>query len=125
MVYFIDSNVFVKYFQDNPQREKCRQILSEDFITDSLCIIETGNVILKLSKDREFTANCLRSIYRSDGIIEPLDINLGYETLKRIAKYDLSFYDLVHYVCALLNNCEAIVSYDKAFDGLELKRVEP
>lgn len=125
MIYFIDSNIFVNIFLDSPQKDKCRQFLSEDFITDSLCIIETGNVILKISKDRTFTANCLRSLYRSQGIIKPIDTNLAFEAMKKLEKSNLSFYDLTHYICALMNTCDAIVSYDKAFDGLEIKRLEP
>ena len=47
------------------------------------------------------------------------------ESFKRIDKYNLNIFDLINYVTALINNCSEFVSYDKHFDNLEIKRVEP
>ena len=53
-----------------------------------------------------------------------LDKNLLFEAFKRDEKYNLDTFDLINYTTALLNNCSEIVSYDRDFDGLEIKRVE-
>ena len=42
-----------------------------------------------------------------------------------MGKYSLDFPDLIHYTSAVLNNCSEIVSFDKDFINLDLKRVEP
>jgi predicted nucleic acid-binding protein len=51
------------------------------------------------------------------------DVNLVFEALKRSKKHALGFIDLLHYTTAILHNCEAIASFDKDFDGLEIKRI--
>lgn len=53
-----------------------------------------------------------------------MNTNLIFEAVKRINKYLLSIFDMIHYTCTLINNCESIVSYDKDFDGLEILREE-
>ena len=125
MVIFLDANILAKAFYENPHRQACRTILSEEFITDSLCVVETGHVLMKVLGNKETSVICVKSLYKCHGVIIPLDHNVIFETLRRLEKYQLTFYDMVHYVCALLNNCEKFISYDKAFDGLEIKRVEP
>ncbi|MBI2632177.1 PIN domain-containing protein [Candidatus Pacearchaeota archaeon] len=53
-----------------------------------------------------------------------MDVNLAFEALIRSKKYDkLKFIDLIHYMTALLNNCDEIISFDTDFNGLEIKRV--
>ena len=67
----------------------------------------------------------IKSLFKRDSIVVDLDKSLLFESFKRIEKYELDTFDLINYITALLNNCSKIISYDKDFDELEIKRVEP
>lgn len=125
MTLFVDANIIVKAFTDNKEKEKCRGILQEEFVTNALCLVEAQDAITKISGNSVYGANCVKSVFKGGGAIVPLDRNLLFEAFRRIEKYNLNIFDLVHYATALINECAAIVSYDKDFDGLEIKRVEP
>ena len=125
MSIFIDSNVIIKAFVDDKDTEKCRKILNQDFVTNTLCLVEAQNGISLISKGKAHAADCIKSLFKGYGEIVQLDKNLLFESFKRIEKYDLKISDLINYTTALLNNCSEIVSYDRDFDDLEIKRVEP
>lgn len=125
MTKFVDANVIVKAFTDSAEKDKCREILSTQFLTNTLCLVEAIKMISTIKKDKSYAAKSIRSLYSYNCIIIDLDKNLLFEAIKRIDKYDLKMFDLINYVTALLNNCTEIVSYDKDFNGLEIKRVEP
>ncbi|MBI1971073.1 PIN domain-containing protein [Candidatus Woesearchaeota archaeon] len=121
---FIDSNIIAYAFYDNPSREQCQYFLRQGGITNALNIVEAGN-ILEHNVSAENAAMSIRSLLRLNLQVIPLDTNLIFESLKRREKYKkLSIFDLIHYTTALLHNCQEIASYDKDFDGLELRRVE-
>ncbi|MBI2550489.1 PIN domain-containing protein [Candidatus Woesearchaeota archaeon] len=125
MTSFIDANVIVKSFTDNNDKEKCRAALQEEFITNILCLVEAQDAISKISGNKVYAANCIKSLLKSRGTILPLDRNLLFEAFRRIERYPLNIFDLIHYVTALTNNCAKIISYDNDFDNLEIKREEP
>ncbi len=125
MTVFVDSNIIVKAFTENNDKNKCRKILNENFITDALCLIEAHKSITTIKDNKTYSTKCIKSLFKKQGKIIDLDINLLFETLKRIEKYNLDIFDLIHYTTALLNNCSEFISYDKHFDNLEIKRIEP
>ena len=125
MTNFIDANVIVKAFTDNEDKEKCRNFLNEEFITNALCLVEAQQAISKINGNKLYAANCIKSLFKSSAIILQLDKNLLFEAFRRIEKYNLNIFDLIHYVTALTNDCTRIFSYDKDFDNLEIKRMEP
>jgi predicted nucleic acid-binding protein len=122
---FIDANVIIKAFTDNEDKEKCRDILYEDFVTNTLCLVEAQHSISTIKKNNIYAANCIKSLFKSNCVIVQLDKNLLFESFKRIEKYSLNIFDLINYVTALVNNCSHFVSYDAHFDDLEIKRIEP
>lgn len=125
MSLFIDSNVIIKAFVDDEDSEKCKIILYEDFITNTLCLVEAQHGISIIKNDKSYAADCIKSLFKGACTVVQLDKNLLFESLKRIEKYNLKISDLINYTTALLNNCSEIVSYDEDFDDLEIKRVEP
>ena len=125
MEIFIDANVIIKAFTENIDKEKCRRILFEDFVTNTLCLVEAQHAISIIKNDKRYASECIKSLFKSNGIIIQLDKNLLFESSKRIEKYDLNIFDLINYTSALIMNCSEFVSYDNHFDGLEIKRVEP
>lgn len=124
---FLDSNIFVQAFYENENTEKCQEIIKNGGLTDTLVLTEAFHVIEKIV-NREKAERAIKGILKLNIEIIDLNINLIFESLKRINRYKLSFYDIIHYTCALLNNCSSILSYDEDFDNeknLEIKRKEP
>ena len=125
MTQFLDANIIIKAFTDNEDKEQCRKLLYKDFVTDSLCVVEAQDAISAIAKSRDYASACVKSIFKSSAMIVNLDRNLIFESIKRLEKYNLTIFDMVHYATALLNNCSEFVSYDRHFDGLDIKRVKP
>src|SRR3989344_6039254 len=113
---FIDANIIIKAFTDDGDQESCRKLLSSEFVTNTLVLVEAFNAISRIKNDKLSAANC---------IIMDLNRDLLFESLKRINKYGLDFPDLIHYTSAVLNNCSEIFSFDRDFDNMDLKRIEP
>jgi len=121
---FIDSNVLAFAFYDNENKERCRNLVLEGGLINTVCLIEAFNIIEAETKSPEFAVRAIRSLLKANLEIIDVDINLIFEALKKREKYNsLKFLDLVHYISARLNNCEEIASYDSDFDDLEIKRV--
>ncbi|MBI3036764.1 type II toxin-antitoxin system VapC family toxin [Candidatus Woesearchaeota archaeon] len=125
MAKFVDANVLVKAFTENADKDKCQSMLYEDFVTNTLCLVEAQYRIAKIKKDKTYAWVCIKALLKTHALIVPLDRNLLFESLKRAEKYNLNTFDLINYATALVNNCSEFISYDKDFDGLEIKRVEP
>ena len=122
---FIDANVIIKAFTDNEDKEECRSVLQEEFVTNTLVLVEAFNAISRIKNDKLSASNCVKSLFKANCIIMDLNRDLLFESLKRINKYGLDFPDLIHYTSAVLNNCSEIVSFDRDFDNMDLKRIEP
>ena len=122
---FVDANIIIKAFTENNDKEKYKKVMFEDFITNSLCLVEAVDVISIIKNNKIYAVNCIKSLFKRNITIVELDKNLLFESFKRIDKYNLNIFDLINYVTALINNCQEFVSYDKDFDNLEIKRVEP
>ena len=127
MTKFVDSDVIVFAFTNNPKKEVCRKIVEKGEITvNTLILLESYSKVATITKNRQLAVNMIKLFYKAD-TIEIVDFgnNLFFEAVKRIGKYNLKISDLVHYTTALLKGCSCIVSYDKHFNNLEIKRTEP
>ena len=127
MTNFVDSDVLVLAFIVNPKQDKCYGTIKEgEVLINTLTLLECYAKISTIRKDKESTIRTIRSLYKADNIkIVDFDKNLFFEALKRCNTYQLKISDLVHYTTAVINGCSAIVSYDRHFDNLEIKRIEP
>ncbi|HLC63090.1 MAG TPA: PIN domain-containing protein [Candidatus Nanoarchaeia archaeon] len=128
MTLFVDTNVLIKAFTDNEDRGKCRNVLREEFVTNTLCLVEAEHAISIITADKQYASDCMKSLFKSSGVIVPLDKELLFQSsrlLKHSKLNKLNRFDLIHYSTALINGCTEIISYDKHFDGLPLKRTEP
>ncbi len=121
---FLDSNVLAYAFYENAHLEKCQHAVSEGGITDAFNLIEAFFIIEK-ETNRERAQKSIKSLLKSNIHLIEVDVNVIFESLKKINTYKLSIFDTVHYTCALLSGCSSILSYDSDFDGLEIKREEP
>ena len=127
MTNFIDSNVIVFAFSNNPKKEVCRNLIeNERLVIDTLVLLESFSKVATITKDEDLAVNMVKFFYRADNIeVVSFNNNLFFEAIKRVGKYNLKVSDLVHYTVALLRACSSIVSYDNHFDGLEIERIEP
>ncbi len=119
---FIDSNIIAYAFYQNEFQDNCQKIITEGGIIDTINLVEAFNII-EYETNRDFAITSIRSLLKSNIQIIDVDINIIFEALKRAEKYkNLKFIDLTHFIVALINNCEKIISYDSDFDGLEITR---
>ncbi len=125
-IEFLDSNIVVYAFTNNPRKEKCRKVLRErNLITNTLVIAESIAQI-GIITDKEQARQAFIAILKYGNVkIVELDGNLLFESVKRAQKYDLKLFDLIHYTTCILNNCQGILSYDDDFNKLEIPRNEP
>ncbi len=120
---FIDSNILAYAFYENKNIKNCQQIIKEGGIINTINLIEAYNIIY-FETNLEHATKSIKSLLKSNLKIVNTDINLIFEAIKRTSKYrKLKFIDLIHYITALLNNCNEFASYDSDFDNLEIIRV--
>ena len=123
---FVDSNVIIFAFTNSSQKQECRSILNEEnLVTNTLVLLESYAKITTINSEI-YARAAVRNIL-SLANIKVMDFtnNLFFESIKRSQKHKLKISDLVHFTTALLHNCSEIVSYDRNFDGLDIKRAEP
>ena len=120
----IDSNVLAYAFYSNEKTEICQNVLREGGVVDTFNLIEAFFIIEK-ENSREMAIEAIKTIYKLNIKIIEVDMNLIFESLKTAKKYNLKIYDLIHYTTAKLYGCKSIISYDKHFDQVDIKREEP
>ena len=122
---FIDSNILAYAFYDNDKKDKCQQMIQKGGITDTVNLIEAYNII-QFEVSREHATKSIKSLLKTNLSIIDVTINSVFEALKRAQRNtNPKFIDMIHYSCALVNNCNALISYDKDFDNLDIPRKEP
>ncbi|MBI3052260.1 PIN domain-containing protein [Candidatus Woesearchaeota archaeon] len=122
---FLDSNILAYAFYRNEHTIRCQNAIRAGGIIDTFNLVEAFFVIEKETGSRDAAQKSVRSLLKSSLNIEDLDINLVFEALKKASNSKLSIFDLMHYTCARIHDCDAIVSYDEDFDGLDIAREEP
>lgn len=122
---FLDSNILAYAFYDNEHLEKCQKVILEGGIINTFNLIEAFFIIEKETGSREKAQKSINGLLKSNLNIVNVDINIVFETLKRINHFNLSIFDMIHYTCALLEGCNAIISYDNDFNNLKIPREEP
>ena len=127
MADFLDADVIVFAFTDNPKKAVCRKFISENYlIVDVLVLVEAFSKISTITKNSLFARKVIMGFFKS-GIVKimDIDVNVLFNAMKRKEKCSLKISDLIHYVTALDNSCSAIISYDRDFDSLLIPRHEP
>ncbi len=122
---FIDSNVLAYAFYKNDNTAKCQKAITEGGIINTFNLTEAFFIIEKETGSREIAQHAIKGLLKSNLIIVAVDINLVFEALRKTQELKLSIFDVIHYCCASLNNCNSILSYDKDFDKTDIPREEP
>ena len=127
MTSFVDSNVIIYAFTRSGNRQQCRELLvnREGLVANTLVLLESFAKLATITEHAHATEVVRYLLGLGNLEIVNMDNNLFFESVKRNKKYHLKISDLIHYTTALLSNCKEIISYDKHFDNLEIKRIEP
>ena len=127
MTKFVDSDVIIFASTYNPKQDVCFNFIkTEDIIVNTLVLLECLSKIITITKNEEFAVNTIKTLYKSGNIeIVDFDKDLLFEAMKKSGKTQLKISDLIHYTTALTKECISIISYDRHFDNLNIKREEP
>jgi|SRR3989344_2242020 len=120
---FIDSSVIVLAFTPNSNSEKCQKIIQDGGVINGLVVMESFEVIKRILKSHELAFKSIRSLMGSGLEIVEISNDLIFDSIKN--KKKLKIFDLIHYQTALNKECSQIISYDRHFDNLDVRRVEP
>ncbi len=123
----VDTNVFLEYLMGRRHAEGCGKLLAK------LSGGELEGIVTR------FSLHSIEAVYRSDllaGFLANVDRSLGLyvrdtstseegEVASLARKSGMDYDDAMQYFVAKRLGAQAITSYDKHFDGLEIPRVEP
>jgi predicted nucleic acid-binding protein len=130
-MYLIDTNIFLEVLLGRAKKEECKKLLRElrdgrksaiitDFSIHSIIVIMDG--LGKLNALKTF----LLSLLAYKGLhIHNTPITDEVKAVEIATKQNLDMDDAVQYSSALSINAEAIISFDKHFDNLQIPRLEP
>ena len=122
---FLDSNILAYAFYENPYMAKCQNAINEGGITDAFALTEAFFIIEKETGRRDVAIKSIKGLLKSQISITEVNASIVFEALKIASQTKLSIFDAIHYAAALSNGCSIILSYDKDFEYLKIKRSEP
>lgn len=130
-MYLIDINIFLEVLLGRHRKDDCKKLLRQvqegkgkgiitDFTIHSIIVIMDG--FRKLSELRTF----LTSLTAYKGLqIHITTLSDEVRAVELATKHGLDMDDAVQYSTALSSGVDAIISFDKHFDNLEIPRKEP
>jgi len=130
-MYLVDTNIFLEVFLSRARKDECKMFLGflrdgkkrgivTDFSVHSIIVVMNG--LGRLKELRTFLLSLLgyRGLY-----VYPTSISEEVEAVDLAAECGLDMDDAIQYSSALSVKTDAIVSFDRHFDGLEIPRMEP
>jgi predicted nucleic acid-binding protein len=132
-LHFIDTNIFLRVFikENETMNRDCIALLHAieqkkiKAFTSSVVVAEIHHVMTSVYHvDKNIITNALKSIMGISNlsIVDDMDVSI---TLSLFTSYSVKFTDCLIASSKILQNNGVIVSYDKDFDKLKIKRVEP
>jgi hypothetical protein len=132
---YVDINIFVYWLGNHPKFgetaykwiKKIENSPRGKYVTSSLTLYETLVIIAGLTgrslKDKAFTEDVINSITRIKSLtIEPLKPEDFVKALDLMKEYNLDFEDSIHLAAATRTGVQEILSNDKDFDVVPIKR---
>jgi len=127
-MFLIDTNIFLELLLDQKRAEECEQLLEKIAKGDIEAVITsfTVHVVEAILNDSKLVLTFLRNIENSLGLSiydTTIDDQIAIAMLMNEKKLD--FDDCLQYYVAKKLGAEAIVSFDKHFNKLDIPRKEP
>ena len=130
-MYLLDTNIFLEIMLSRSRKEVCKQFLDalrdgeETGIVTDFSVYSIMVIMSSLAKLRQLTT-FLRSLSAYKGLsIYTATLSDKARAVDICSKKTLDIDDSIQYSAALTNSAEGIVSFDRHFDGLKIRRVEP
>lgn len=127
-MFLIDTSIFLELLLDQKRAEECEQLLEKVAKGDIEAVITsfTVHTVETILNDSKLVLTFLRNVENSLGLSiydTTIDDQLAIAMLMNEKKLD--FDDCLQYYVAKKLGAEAIVSFDKHFNGLDIPRKEP
>ncbi len=126
-MYLVDANIILELLYKRTRWEECHEFLNKvkAGTIKSYMLHFTIHGISAILGDPKLVARFLSEISKWRGLTI-VDLPIGEELIasELAGKAGLDFDDGLHYYYARKNGLQ-IVSFDKDFDGTDIKRVEP
>lgn len=132
---YVDINIFVYWLGNHPKFgetaykwiKKIENSPRGKYVTSSLTLYETLVIIAGLTgrslKDKAFTEDVINSITRIKSLtIEPLKPEDFVKAVDLMKEYNLDCEDSIHLAVATRTGVQEILSNDKDFDVVPIKR---
>lgn len=132
-LYFIDTNIFLRVFvkENEVTHKECVELLRSieqkkiKAFTSSLVIAEIHHVMASVYHvEKNIIANALKSILGLSNffVIDDMDVPTA---LTLFTTYSIKFTECLIASSKKLQHGGSIISYDKDFDTLHIRRIEP
>ena len=124
----VDTNIFLELLLGQDKAERCEKFLEKISSGEIKAVISnfTVHAVEAILNDPTLILAFLRNVQNSSGL-DVYETRLEEEMAASMLmdKIKLDFDDALHYFIAKKFEVEAIVSYDKHFDTVDIKRREP
>ena len=124
----VDANVFIELFLGQEKAEECERFLKKISLGELEAVVSkfTIHAIEVTLNDSALILAFLRNVQGSLGLdVYETGVEDEMAASMLMDKVKLDFDDAVQYYLAKKLGVEAIVSYDRHFDNLDIKRKEP
>lgn len=130
-MYLVDTNIFLEVLLSRGRKDECKAFLRflrdgrergivTSFSVHSIIVVMGG--LGRLKELRTFLSSLLgyKGLY-----VYPTSISEEVDAVDLVAECGLDMDDAMQYSSALSVKTDAIVSFDRHFDGLDVPRIEP
>jgi len=129
-MYLIDTNIFLEVLLGQKNKEKCKSFLrriysGEKVVVTSFSLHSIIVIMESFGKTKELKQFLLSLLELKGMIIVYTRLEDEIKILELAGSKNLDFDDALQYYVAKLYKAEAIISYDRHFDDLDIRREEP
>ena len=124
----IDTNIILELLLNRPRADDCENLLEAASKGRIEAVVTHFSIhaVEAVLKEQELILRLLRNLENSLGIsVHDTTITDEVAVTILMNKVDLNFDDCLQYFVAKKLGVEAIVSFGKHFDGLDMPRLEP
>jgi predicted nucleic acid-binding protein len=110
---FIDSNIIIYAFSDDPRRETAIDVIAAGGVITIQILNEVANVLLrKLHMPAREVEQAVSVVASRFGDVFQITRDLQTEALDLVGAHGFSFFDALHVAAALYHGCDLFLSED-------------
>jgi len=130
-MYLVDTNILLEVILSRPRKEPCKDHLRSlqkgrrKGMTTEFTIYSIMIILESFNRTQELRTFLLSLAAYKGFIIHTLTLSELVRAVDESVHRSLTIEDAVQYAAASEAKAEAIISFDKHFDGLDIPRLEP